>query len=65
MLYSSCLGGQQNRVCNQRNSLTDLARGINDLRRKVLALVLDYLAEGVLNSRVITIYEQALDELHG
>ena len=43
---------------------TYLARRVNDLGRKLLSLVLDNLAERVLNGRVIALNKVSIDELH-
>lgn len=40
-----------------------LAGSINDFCRVFLSPVLDRLAEGVLNGRVVTLHEVAVDEL--
>lgn len=43
---------------------TYLARSVNDLSRKLLALVLDNFAERVLDGRVITLNEVPVNKLH-
>lgn len=42
---------------------TYLAGGVDDLSGELLAFVLDDLAEGVLNCRVVALDEVAVDEL--
>lgn len=42
-----------------------LTGGINDLRSKVLSVVLDNSAECILDSRVIALYENAIDKADG
>ena len=43
---------------------TYLTSGVDYLRREVLTAVLDDLAECVLDSGIITIYEMSIHELH-
>ena len=47
-----------------RNVIIHLTGRINNLRSKLLALILDELAEGVLDGRVVALDEVAVDELH-
>jgi hypothetical protein len=41
-----------------------LASRIDNLSRVVLILILDHLAEGILDSRVVTVDKVSVDELH-
>jgi hypothetical protein len=41
-----------------------LASRIDNLSRIVLVLILDHLAEGILDSRVVAVDEVPVDELH-
>jgi hypothetical protein len=41
-----------------------LTSRIDNLRRKVLRLVTDHLAECVLDSGIVAVYEVTVDELH-
>ena len=43
---------------------THLTSSINDLSCKVLSLVLDDLAKGILNRGIITLHEMTIDELN-
>lgn len=47
-----------------QENLTYLASSIDNLRRKVLVLPLDHLAEGILDGRVVAVNEVTVDELH-
>lgn len=50
--------------CGEERKIMYLASGIDDLCCKVLILVPDHLAEGILDSRIIAIDKVAVDELH-
>jgi hypothetical protein len=41
-----------------------LASRIDNLRREILVLVPNHLTEGILNSRIVAVYEMTVDELH-
>lgn len=72
MLYSSCFGRSVSVStgcgcdCEKRSSPRKpyLSRGIDDLRDVILALILDRLAEGVLDRGVVAVDEVTIDELH-
>jgi hypothetical protein len=44
---------------------TYLSSCVDDLRRKILAIMLDHAAEGVLDGRVVTLHKMPLDILNG
>lgn len=73
MLYSSCSDwAQRQRLdglrcdCEKRSSprKSYLSRGIDDLSDVILALILDSLAEGVLDRGVVAVDKVTIDELH-
>jgi hypothetical protein len=52
------VGGKENK------SSMYLPSGIDNLGRKVLILIADYFAEGILDSRIVALDEVAVDELY-
>lgn len=56
--------GEDLAMLRGERKLVYLAGGIDDLRGKVLVLVANHLAEGVLNGRVVAVDKVAVDKLH-
>ncbi len=78
MLYSSCQNsaiqsapsiaaagrfGTLGRILADRLNAY-LARGVDNLGRKVLSAVSDHFAESVLDGGIVAVYEMAVHELH-
>ena len=51
-------------ISQSRNGIVHLTGCIDNLRRKFLPLVLDELAKGILDGRVVALDEVTVDELH-
>lgn len=72
MLYSSCTRQRVSKVSQSTattaslldRTQTHLASGINNLCGELLALVLDHLGKGVLNSRIVRLHKVAIHKLH-
>jgi hypothetical protein len=47
-----------------KENLWYLSRRIDNLSRILLVLILDHLAESILNRRIVAVYEMTIDELH-
>jgi hypothetical protein len=56
--------GDGGRDAGRKKSSKYLACSIDNLRRKVLVLITNHLAKGILNRRIIAVDKVAIDELH-